>query len=165
MVVRVLGDGEQMPKAPDLLVELANVVGALLGVTDDPDVLHHVVHVDRLIGHSWIPLDIAQGPLRLAILILVLLKGSPQDDPGLGSRRFRGLADIHLPTDAELMTVRYPAGAGCTFCHLFPESRTCGAIRFVIGISPLSSHANAVRSRRRRGNPDGRMGLLVGLIV
>ena len=33
MVVRVLGDDEQMPKATDLLVELANFVGALLGVT------------------------------------------------------------------------------------------------------------------------------------
>src|SRR6266568_2076681 len=30
MVVRVLGDGEQMPKAPDLRVELANFVGTLL---------------------------------------------------------------------------------------------------------------------------------------
>jgi hypothetical protein len=53
MDVRVLGDGEEMPKATDLFVELATFVGALLGGTDDPDVLHHVVHVDRLLrrGH------------------------------------------------------------------------------------------------------------------
>src|SRR6266850_3164936 len=103
MVVRVLGDDEQMPKATDLIVELANFVGALLGVTDDPDVFHHVIYVDRLIWHGWIQLDIPQGPLRLAIHILVLVKGSPQYDPGLCSRRLRGLAHIHFPADAELM--------------------------------------------------------------
>jgi hypothetical protein len=75
-----------MPKATDLPVELANFVGTLLGVADDPDVLQHVVHVDRLIRHGGIPLDIPEGPLRLAIPILALVKGSPEDDSGLGSR-------------------------------------------------------------------------------
>jgi hypothetical protein len=111
MVVRILGDGEQMPKATDLLVELANFVGAFLGVTDDPDVLHHVVHVDCFIGHGWIPFDIAQGPLRSSIHVLVLLKGSPQHHPSLCARRLRGLADIDLSADAELLAVRCPAGA------------------------------------------------------
>ncbi len=54
MVVRVLSDGQQMTKAADLVVGLANFVGALLGVSNNPDVVHHVIHINRLIGHVGI---------------------------------------------------------------------------------------------------------------
>ena len=39
---------------PNRLIELANTVGTLLWITSDPHMLHHIVHIHSLVGHTRI---------------------------------------------------------------------------------------------------------------
>ena len=71
-VFRVLGDGQQAAEPANLFVELADAVGTLLGVSHDPDVLHHVFNVHGIIGHIGVDLASAQLPRALTVGQLVL---------------------------------------------------------------------------------------------
>src|SRR5882724_7383803 len=53
-IVGVLGNGQQVAKAAHLLVQRADTRGALLRVAHNPDMLHHVVDRQGIVGHAGV---------------------------------------------------------------------------------------------------------------
>ena len=53
------------PNPPGLLIKVADAVGALLGVADNPDVFHHVVHVHSPVRHLGVDLGGLELPRPL----------------------------------------------------------------------------------------------------
>ena len=108
-IVRVRRDRQQRAEAAAVLVELVDLLRAFRRVAHDPDVLHQVVHGDRLVGHGWIELGRRHLDRADAIGELVLHVVSPEHGAGALARRRRGRRDEDVARDAPLAP-RRPAG-------------------------------------------------------
>ena len=71
-VVGVLANGQERAEPANLLVYVPYLLGAFVRVADDPQVLHHVIHVHHVIGHVRVDLGALQIVRGLPVWELML---------------------------------------------------------------------------------------------